>query len=136
MGGEDITEAVAERVGVPHAQAEALKQEHGILGGGEDVIDRVLENAGNAFVDEVRGSLDYYTASSGSAPISRIILSGGGCRLPGLVDRLTEATRLPVVAGAPMEPLALGKTGLTPEQLQYVGPLAAVPVGLALGAAS
>ena len=29
-----------------------------------------------------------------------------------------------------------GPTGLTPEQIQYVGPLAAVPVGLALGAAS
>src|SRR5262249_2901423 len=57
MGGEDITEAVAERVGVPHEQAEALKQEHGILGGGEDVVDRVLETSGNAFVDEVRGSL-------------------------------------------------------------------------------
>jgi len=76
------------------------------------------------------------SASSGSTPISRIVLSGGGCRLPGLVERLTEATRLPVVAGTPIAPLAIGKTGLTPEQLQYVGPLAAVPVGLALGAAS
>jgi len=137
MGGEDITEAVAERVGVPHSQAEAIKQEHGVLGlNPDDVVSRVLENAGNAFVDEVRGSLDYYTASSGSAPIARIVISGGGGRLPGLVDRLTEATRLPVVAGTPIAPLSLGKTGLTPEQIQYVGPLAAVPVGLALGAAS
>ena len=137
MGGEDITEAVAERVGVPHAQAEALKQQHGLVGDrADDITARVLENAGLAFVDEVRGSLDYYTASSGSAPISRIVLSGGGGRLLGLVDRLTEATRLPVVAGAPIAPLVIGKTGLTPEQIQYVGPLAAVPVGLALGAAS
>ena len=71
-----------------------------------------------------------------SGVILSVVLSGGGCRLPGLVERLTEATRLPVVAGAPIAPLALGKTGLTPEQIQYVGPLAAVPVGLALGAAS
>jgi type IV pilus assembly protein PilM len=137
MGGEDITEAVAERAGVPHAQAEALKQEHGILGSdGDDAVSRVLEASGNAFVDEVRGSLDYYTASSGSTPISRIVLSGGGGRLVGLAERLGEATRLPVVLGAPIEPLSLGRTGLTDEQIQYVGPLAAVPVGLALGAAS
>ena len=138
MGGEDITEAVAERVGVPHAQAEEMKQQHGIATGpaDDDVLARVLETSGNAFVDEVRGSLDYYTASSGSAPISRILVSGGGCRLPGLIDRLADATRLPVVAGSAIEPLAIGKTGLTPEQIQYVGPLAAVPVGLALGAAS
>lgn len=137
MGGEDITEAVAERVGVPHAQAEAIKQQHGLESGGvEDSVARVLEVSGNAFVDEVRGSLDYYTASSGSAPIARVVLSGGGGRLPGLVDRLAEATRLPVVAGAPIEQFSIGKTGLTPEQIQYIGPLAAVPVGLALGAAS
>lgn len=137
MGGEDITEAVAERVGVPQAQAEAIKQQQGILGlGDDDALTRVLEASGGAFVDEVRGSLDYYTSSSGSDPIARVVLTGGGGRLPGLVDRLTEATRLPVVAGAPIAPLSVGKTGLTPEQLTYIGPLAAVPVGLALGVAS
>ena len=137
MGGEDITEAIAERVGVPHAQAEAIKQQQGILGlGTDDGLNRVLETSGGAFVDEVRGSLDYYTSSSGSEPIARIVLSGGGGRLPGLVDRLTEATRLPVVPGEPIAPLAVGKTGLTPDQITYIGPLAAVPVGLALGVAS
>jgi type IV pilus assembly protein PilM len=35
-----------------------------------------------------------------------------------------------------MRPLQVGKTGLTPEQIAFVEPLAAVPVGLALGAAS
>ncbi len=31
--------------------------------------------------------------------------------------------------------MSFGKTGLTPEQIQFVEPLAVVPVGLALGAA-
>jgi type IV pilus assembly protein PilM len=35
-----------------------------------------------------------------------------------------------------MHALKLGKTGLSPEQIAFVQPLAAVPVGLALGAAS
>jgi hypothetical protein len=33
-----------------------------------------------------------------------------------------------------MNGLAIGKTGLTPDQLAYAGAFAAVPVGLALGA--
>jgi hypothetical protein len=32
--------------------------------------------------------------------------------------------------------VAVGKTGLTPEQLSFVEPLVAVPVGLAMGVAS
>jgi type IV pilus assembly protein PilM len=36
--------------------------------------------------------------------------------------------------GRPFTQVQIGKTGLSPEQLQYVEPLSAVPVGLAMGA--
>jgi len=39
-----------------------------------------------------------------------------------------------VVAGDPMANLRIGRTGLDDAQLDFVKPLAAVPVGLALGA--
>jgi type IV pilus assembly protein PilM len=140
MGGQDVTDAVAERMGVPQQQAEALKQQLG-LGGPADGMDvqaasRVVEAVGAAFVDEIRGSLDYYLASSGSAPISRLVLTGGGARLGGLAQRLQVTTRVPVETGTPMHSLQVGRTGLSPEQIAFVEPLAAVPVGLALGAAS
>ena len=41
-----------------------------------------------------------------------------------------------IAAASPISALALGNTGLTDEQISYLEPLAAVPVGLALGAAS
>ena len=140
MGGQDVTDAVAERMGVPHEQAEAVKHQLGlgVAGDGMDVqaATRVVEAVGAAFVDEVRGSLDYYLASSGSAPISRLVLTGGGARLGGLAQRLQVTTRVPVEIGTPMHSLRVGRTGLSPEQIAFVEPLAAVPVGLALGAAS
>lgn len=140
MGGQDVTDAVAERMGVPQHQAEAMKQQLG-LGLASDAMDvqaasRVVEAVGAAFVDEIRGSLDYYLASSGSSPISKLVLTGGGARLGGLAQRLQVTTRVPVQVGAPMHRLQVGRTGLSPEQIAFVEPLAAVPVGLALGAAS
>ena len=69
-----------------------------------------------------------------AASISRLVLTGGGSRLTGLAERLQTSTRIPVVSGNPIERLTMGKTGLTPEQLTFVQPLAVVPVGLALGA--
>jgi type IV pilus assembly protein PilM len=140
MGGQDVTDAVAERMGVPQQQAEAIKQQLGlgVAGDGMDIqaATRVVEAVGAAFVDEIRGSLDYYLASSGSAPISRLVLTGGGARLGGLAHRLQVTTRVPVEIGTPMHSLQVGRTGLSPEQIAFVEPLAAVPVGLALGAAS
>ena len=140
MGGGDITDAVAERLGVPADQAEAVKQSTGLslVSGAADAhpANRAIESTGGAFVEEVRGSLDYYLAQPGAARIGRIVLSGGGSRLTGLVERLQAATRLPVEVARPMSVMKIGKTGLTPEQLAYVEPMVTVPVGLALGVAS
>jgi type IV pilus assembly protein PilM len=138
MGGQDVTDAVAERMGVPQAQAEAIKQKLADPNPGRDTqaASRVVDIVGAAFVEEVRGSLDYYLASSTSAPISRLVLTGGGARLTGLAQRLQTTTRIPVEIGTPLRSLNVGRTGLSPEQITFVEPLVAVPVGLALGAAS
>jgi len=136
LGGADITSAVAERLGVPQDQAEAVKQQTGLqLTPNNDAhpAQRAIEASGSAFVDEVRGSLDYFMAQPGATRIDRIVLSGGGSLLAGLAERLQAATRLPVHAARPMAQLKIGKTGLTPQQLAYVEPMVTVPVGLAMG---
>jgi type IV pilus assembly protein PilM len=141
MGGGDITEAVAERMGVPLDQAEAVKQQVGMPAYAGALLDehpasRALESAGAAFVEEVRGSLDYYLASPQAAPVRRVVITGGGSQLRGMAERLAAATRLPVELGSPMSALKIGKTGLSAEQLSFVQPLVSVPVGLAMGVAA
>lgn len=140
MGGADITDAVAERLGVDGEEAESLKQSLGLTPPSGQAqahpAARAIETAGAAFVEEVRGSLDYYMGQPGSARVDRVVLSGGGSRLQGLAERLAVATRLPVEVARPMSLLTVGKTGLTDEQLAYVEPVVAVPVGLAMGVAS
>jgi type IV pilus assembly protein PilM len=141
MGGDNITEAVSERLGVPFDQAVAVKQQVGMSAvrgeiAGDHPAARVIEASAGSFVEELRGSLDYYLAQPASVPLQRIVLSGGGARLSGLGPRLAAATRLPVEPGVATAALRIGKTGLSAEQLSYVEPQIAVPVGLALGVAS
>jgi type IV pilus assembly protein PilM len=141
MGGADVTDALAERTGSEQTEAEALKHEMGMSSDNAadpkaQAAGRVMEAAGQAFIDQVRGSLDYYTASPGARPIERIVVTGGGSRLAGLSERLFNSTRVEVERGTAFGELTIGKTGLSPEQMEFVEPLAAVPVGLALGAAS
>ena len=136
MGGQDVTDAVAARLGVDMEHAEGLKQQYAHAGHGEELalVTQTVATIAQDFVDEIRGSLDYYGASNPGAPVERIVLSGGGSRLDGLVERLTTSTRLPVVSGDPLSALRVGNTGLDADQIEFIKPLAAVPVGLALGA--
>ncbi|MGN6521995.1 MAG: type IV pilus assembly protein PilM [Actinomycetes bacterium] len=136
-GGQDITEALAQRLGVDLSEAERIKQElPPDTATSAEPAALAADTAIASFVDEIRGSLNYYVATSSGPGPERLVLTGGGARMPGLVERLSLATRLPVSVGSPIEQFKLGKVGLTEEQLSYVAPLAAVPVGLALGGLS
>jgi len=135
LGGDDITATIVEKLGMPTADAERLKRDPEALAAPENTnARRVIDAALNEFVDEVRNSVDYYIASTSSKPLSRLVLSGGGSLADGLAQRLATAVRAQVEYGRPFTNVSFGKTGLAPEQLQFVEPMAAVPVGLAMGA--
>lgn len=135
LGGDDITGAMVEKLGIPTAEAERLKRDHAALASPASAeAKRVIDQALTEFVDEVRGSVDYYIATSGSRPLSRLVLSGGGSLADGLAQRLATSVRTQVEYARAFNQLTIGKTGLAPEQVQFVEPLAAVPVGLAMGA--
>lgn len=135
LGGDDVTGAVVERLGIAPSDAEQLKRMPASQADPAQAdARRVIDAALNDFVDEIRGSVDYFVAMSGGRPLSRLVLSGGGSLADGLAQKLATAARTPVEYGRPFAQVQVGKTGLTPEQLQFVEPLSAVPVGLAMGA--
>jgi type IV pilus assembly protein PilM len=135
MGGQDITDEVADKLQVPINQAEAMKQQigHAIRSGESEDLFRTVQTTSQDFVDEVTGSLDYFAASNPGTRVERLLVTGGGSRLSGLLERMAVDTRTPVVPGDPMANLRIGRTGLEDAQLEFIRPLAAVPVGLALG---
>jgi type IV pilus assembly protein PilM len=136
LGGQDVTDAVSDSLGLQTLEAEALKQLPGTAGYDHDQLAaaaRAVDDGAAVFVDEVRSSLDYFVASSAGTRLQRLVVTGGGSRLHGLTQRLEAATGLPVVAGNPLRHMQIGRTGLTDEQLDFVQPLVAVPVGLAMG---
>ena len=138
MGGQDITDAIAERLGLPASVAEAVKR-----GSVEELTPAEAQLATSAvelmvevFVDEVRSSLDYYAASNPRFPVEQILVSGGGSLLDGVSHKLQQVTRKPVAPADVLSSVRLGRTGLDENQLAAIHPLAAVPVGLALGVVS
>lgn len=134
MGGDEITDALAAGLNLSHEDAEAMKMRTG-LRGGDSTEARIIEERADQFIDEVRGSLDYYQAQSGSSRVTRVLLSGGGAKLTGLEERLADALRLPVEPARPLEVLPVKGTVYGPDQLAEVEPVLTTAIGLALGGA-
>ncbi|HEX2698985.1 MAG TPA: type IV pilus assembly protein PilM [Acidimicrobiales bacterium] len=139
VGGDDVTDAIARELDVPVDQAEALKRQAditsldpGVARAGQVVRDRLAP-----LVEEVRGSLDYYLAQSQSSTIDRILVTGGGSRMPGLMERLQGQLGANVEPARPLAGLQIGKNvGLSDRELSDIESLLTVPIGLALAGES
>ncbi len=137
MGGNLITEGIVAAADLTFDEAEQVKARTGlVLDGHQDETSRIIAERTSRFVDEIRGSLDYYTAQADSVPVQRVVVTGGGSLLANLTDRLSAALRMPVEVGHVFSNLRIGKVGLTEQQLAEAEHYLAVAVGLAQGASS
>ncbi len=134
VGGDDITAAVAQELDVGTDEADDLKRRAQVDGdnprinrAGQVVADRL-----SGLVEEIRGSLDYYVTQPQSAPIDRVLLTGGGSLTAGLVERLRAQLDLPVEQAQALAGVRVGAVNLSEAQLARLEPVLAVPIGLAL----
>lgn len=141
VGGSNVTEALAAGLGVSFEDAESIKQRMGLGAtpsesmASTEAAPRILEERAAELVEEIRGSLDYYTAQSDAIRVSRVVLSGGGSKLANLPVRLANALRMPVEQGRILQRMRIGRIGLSEAQLADAEPLMGAAVGLALGTA-
>ncbi len=135
-GGRELTEAIAAEVELPYDNAESLKRQ--LAAPGDHLLTRAraaIDRPVGALLDDVRSSVDYYRNQPGAVPIVRIVVTGGGAQLPGLADRLSATSGLPVECARPRALLTLGDIGFAEEDLPRLDPYIPAAVGLALGGA-
>jgi len=99
-GGDDITRALVARLEMTPVQAETAKRELGFNPATPDrmPVSEVIYEVGGEQVNAIRNTLNYYTNSKPGLAIDRIVLSGGGAQLAGLMKALSELTAIPVMA--------------------------------------
>jgi type IV pilus assembly protein PilM len=140
-GGRDITLALASGLGVDDDVAERLKRGERVEFNGEgatplpeprEIRQLALTRAGS-FVDEVRSSLEFYTAQMPNAQVGRMLVVGGGSRLDGLIELLQERLPVPVDRGRLFE-RAKSEIELSAEASAEAEAVLSVAVGLAIPA--
>jgi type IV pilus assembly protein PilM len=85
----------------------------------------------SSFVDEIRSSLEFYTAQAQGARIARVLVTGGGSKLEGFLDLLRQRIPVQVERGQVFQ-RARSQLTLSPEAVAEAEPLLAVAVGLAI----
>jgi type IV pilus assembly protein PilM len=128
-GGNAITQALAQTMGIGFDEADAMKRDLGFSADGK-LPGPILE-ALKPIVHEIRYALGLYAEQEGGAkaPVEKIIVTGGSAHLPGLAEYLTTSLNMNVYLGDPWARV-LAPAGLR-SILEEIGPRFSVAVGLA-----
>ena len=108
---------------------------HKLLQGFEasDILTPFLLSRGEELAVGVeRAAAFLQTSSRSTAGLSRLFLSGGGARIPGLAKVLGERLKMPVQLANPLERIQVADGVFDSMNVDEVAPLLMLPVGLAL----
>lgn len=127
MGGMEMTQAIARRLGVEVFEAEAIKC---AAGEQEAEVARAISPVLEDLTSEIQLSLDYVEHHEG-LQVEEILLSGGGALAPGAVTYIEQATARPTRTWNPLEGLRIAVDRVDVEELEAWAPSLVVAVGLA-----
>lgn len=130
-GGMALTRSLAQHFNFEMNQAEQYKKVYGLL---EDQLEGKVFEALKPVVDiilgEIRRMVQSFEAKYPQNPIKRMVLSGGGAKMPGLVIYFANNLGLEVQEADPWYSIAKDKSMIS--KLTVDAPSYSVAVGLAL----
>lgn len=130
-GGMALTRAIAQHFNFEINQAEQYKKVYGLLSDQlEGQVFKALKEVVDVIMEETKRVIQAYGVKNPQNPIKRVVLSGGGAKLPGLVIYLANNLGLEVQEADPWYFVAKDKA--LKSKLAEEAPIYTVAVGLAL----
>ncbi len=136
VGGSQFTDVLQRSLGLNFQQAEAVKR--GVVdaasGIEEKSIEPLMNNVTEIVAMEIQKTFDFYRATTedNETVVQKILISGGGSKLVGLAQELSQRLELPVEILDPFRNIKVDSKKFDPEYLSEIVPEMAVAVGLAI----
>ena len=135
VGGNQYTATLQKELGLVFEQAEAVKRGGQMPDGSHpDDLKPALETVSELLALEIGKTFDFYraTADETEAAVQKILLSGGGAKLQGLAEFLSNRFEIPVELFDPFRRINVDARKFDPDWMRDVVPEMVVAVGLAL----
>ncbi|MFA6956145.1 MAG: type IV pilus assembly protein PilM [Thermoanaerobaculia bacterium] len=132
FGGNQYTDAVQRELNLSFTQAEQLKRGDQVGDYNVQQIIPILNSVSEDFASELRKTLDFFTATSGTDRVDHVVLSGGGAGVMNLDSILREKFGIDVEIMNPLKKITFNESDYSPEWISEVAPSMAVAVGLAI----
>lgn len=132
IGSRQLTEQIADTFDIPTEEAEALKLGQVPAEEKQSQIAQIFIATCTQWVLEIKKAIDLYHSNPANKPLDKVILSGGGAKVAGLVDFLQRETNVPTEVFNPFIKMLSNPKQIDTEYLNTLGPEMAIAAGLAI----
>lgn len=136
VGGSQFTDVLQRSLGLNFQEAEGLKR--GVANAAPNVeeksIEPLMNNVTEVVAMEIQKTFDFYRATTddNETQVQKILISGGGSKLAGLAQDLSQRLELPVEVLNPFRKIYIDSNRFDPDYIKEIVPEMAVAVGLAM----
>jgi type IV pilus assembly protein PilM len=132
VGSRQLTEQIQNVFDIDFEEAEGLK-----VGSIQDEekreeIEDIFSTTCTQWILEIKKAIDLYHSNHPDHPLKRLILSGGGAKVSGLIDFLAQETNINVELFNPFLKMSSNRKKIDPDYLEDIGPEMAIAAGIAL----
>ena len=132
VGSRQLTEQIQAALDLEFEEAEAIKLGQSPAGDNQQLVEDIFSSTCTQWVLEIKKAIDLYQANNPKAPLSKLILSGGGSKVLGLTEFLANETGLEVELFNPFASMSSSKRKIDPEYINSIGPEMAIATGIAI----
>jgi len=132
VGSHQLTEQIQSAFELDYEDAEALKLGHTPAEDKRDTIMEIFSETCTKWMLEITKAIDFYHANHATAPLSHLVLSGGGSKISGLLEYLENETDLSVELFNPFSNMTVNAKKIDPDYLKSIGPEMAIAAGIAI----
>ena len=132
VGSRQLTEQIQNVLDMDFDEAEAVKLGRKKISEHFDKIEGIYSSICTQWVLEIKKAIDLYHANHPNHPLKRLMLSGGGAKVTGLVEFLREETGLEVELFNPFSAMNCDSKIIDPAYIAQIGPEMAIATGIAI----
>lgn len=132
VGGAVYTADIQKAMGVSVSEAESLKLSASGGGAAPEEVASAIASTHEVVVDEIQGSFDFFANTTPTSSISRVYITGGGSRTPGLLKHLANTVSMPCEIFDPFQKIKYDKRAFSNAYVADIREFAGVAIGLGL----
>jgi type IV pilus assembly protein PilM len=134
VGGQTYTGEIQKAMGMSFEEAEALKISACTGQAAPEEVSKILQSTHEVIVEEVQSSLDFFVNTTPGLPVQQCLVTGGASRTTGLINQLSEHTKMGFQIFDPFRNVKLNDRLLSPDYVSEIRDFASIAMGLGMRA--